>query len=212
MQVWEQSWKFQKVLGPFVYRVHGQIYHNTFSLHPNENERPKYGQLYILDSNLAVQERLSNNYNEKCNPELMLELDISMRSNPFAKAFKMMFEVELEEEEEKRKMLKRPVRDIQMWIKRDRKLNQKVFNIPSCNEVAIVFVTENGEPPIDRDICIHPRGDKSIPISNLSPNADPMIYPLMFPAGDPGWTVDIKHVYGGRNVTPLQFYSYRLKI
>ncbi|XP_043473610.1 uncharacterized protein LOC122505828 [Leptopilina heterotoma] len=97
-----------------------------------------------------------------------------------------------------------------MWIKRDRSLNQKKFNVPSCNEVAVVFVSEDGEPPMERDICIHPKDSKSIPISTLSPNVDPMTYPIMFPAGDPGWTVNIKHTQGNRNVTPLQFYMYRL--
>ena len=32
----------------------------------------------------------------------------------------------------------------------------------------------------------------------------------MFPSGDPEWTVNIKNVLGDRNVTPLQFYMYRL--
>ncbi|XP_051173501.1 uncharacterized protein LOC127289553 [Leptopilina boulardi] len=63
---------------------------------------------------------------------------------------------------------------------------------------------------MERDICIYPKNSESIPISSLSANVDPMTYPLMFPSGDPGWTVNIKHIKGNRNVTPLQFYMYRL--
>ncbi|XP_043462427.1 uncharacterized protein LOC122498651, partial [Leptopilina heterotoma] len=121
----------------------------------------------------------------------------------------MMREVELEEET-RAKLENKPIRDIKMRIKRDRSLNQSKFNVPSCNEVAVVFVSENGEPPVDRDICIHPKGSESIPISILSANADPMIYPLMFPSGDSGWTVNIKQINSFRNVTALQFCLYRL--
>ncbi|XP_043466343.1 uncharacterized protein LOC122501132 [Leptopilina heterotoma] len=197
--------------GPFVFRIHGQVYHNTYDLHPNNSESRKYGQLYILDTNQAVLERLKHDSNKKFLPSLMKEIDELLRYiNPYAKAFKMMREVELEEEI-RAKLQNEPMRDIQMWIKRDRSLHQSKFNVPSCNEVAVVFVSEDGEPPVERDICIHPRNDKSIPIHNLSANADPMIYPLVFPAGDPGWTVNIKQKGGtDRDVTLLQFYIFRL--
>ncbi|XP_051156739.1 uncharacterized protein LOC127278862 [Leptopilina boulardi] len=196
--------------GPYVFRIHGQVYHCTYSLHPNEKERRKYGQLYIIDSHEAVQERLNNKYNNKCLPKLLTEIDILLRDiNPFAKAFKMMRDFEIEENE-RAESLNVPVRNIEMWIKRDRLLNQKQFNIPHCNEVAIIFVSEDGELPMERDICIHPKDSKSIPISSLSANVDPMTYPLMFPRGDPGWTVNLMNTKGTRNVTTLQYYMYRL--
>ncbi|UYV76743.1 hypothetical protein LAZ67_14001932, partial [Cordylochernes scorpioides] len=54
-------------------------------------------------------------------------------------------------------------------------------------------------------------------ISPLNPNCDPMTYPLLFPAGDPGWAIGILHEENMRtstrnHVTMLQFYSYRLAI
>lgn len=48
---------------PYVFRIHGQVYHNTYALHPNDDERRKYGQLYIIDSSEAVHERLNNKFN-----------------------------------------------------------------------------------------------------------------------------------------------------
>ncbi|XP_051157417.1 uncharacterized protein LOC127279225 [Leptopilina boulardi] len=172
-----------KGYGPYVFRVHGQVYHNTCALHPDDNENRKYGQLYILDTNDAVLERLKNKCNEKCLSSLMEEIDKLLREiNPYAKAFQMMREVELVEES-LAKSKNKPIRNIEMWIKRDRSLNQSKFNVPSCSEVAVVFVSEDGEPPMERDICIYPKYSKSVPISSLSENVDPMTYPLMFPYG-----------------------------
>ncbi|XP_051168410.1 uncharacterized protein LOC127286139 [Leptopilina boulardi] len=168
-----------KGYGPYVFRVHGQVYHNTYALHPDDNENRKYGQLYILDTNDAVLERLKNKCNEKCLSSIMEEIDKLLREiNPYAKAFKMMREVEIVEES-LAKSKNKPIRNIEMWIKRDRSLNQSKFNIPSCSEVAVVFVSEDGEPPMERDICIHPKDSKSVPISSLSENVDPMTYPVI---------------------------------
>ncbi|XP_051176773.1 uncharacterized protein LOC127291617 [Leptopilina boulardi] len=135
--------------GPYIYRVHGQVYHNTYALHPDGDDNRKYGQLYIIDTNEAVLERLKNKSNKKCLSSLMEEIDKLLREiNPYAKAFKMMREVELEEEA-LAKSKNEPIRNIQMWIKRDRSLNQSKFNVPSCSEVALVFVSEDGEPPME---------------------------------------------------------------
>ena len=38
--------------------LHGQIYHRASSLHPNDGLSPKYAQLYIVDSEIALRERM----------------------------------------------------------------------------------------------------------------------------------------------------------
>ncbi|CAF3164760.1 unnamed protein product [Rotaria sp. Silwood2] len=40
--------------GPYCFRIHGQIYHRIGPLHPDPGLRPQFGQLYILDSSLAL--------------------------------------------------------------------------------------------------------------------------------------------------------------
>lgn len=118
---------------------------------------------------------------------------------------------EIEKEEEDRAMLEnREIKPITMCIKRNRIVDKNTFNLRTCNEVAIVVVREDGLPPSERDICIYPKLEAPIPISSLSANVDPMTYPLLFPHGDSGWTVNIKHADGVRSVTCLQYYSYRL--
>jgi len=75
------------------------------------------------------------------------------------------------------------------------------------DEVPMVFVGDDGAPPIHRDIVVYPRDHPLQQISFISANCDPMIYPLLFPRGDSGWHQDITHLerYSTHNVTMLQF-------
>ncbi|CAF5057515.1 unnamed protein product, partial [Rotaria sp. Silwood1] len=83
---------------PYCFRIHGQIYHRIGPLHPDPDYRVQFGQLYILDSSLALKERMGNAANENCNETTMSKLSDMINSiSPFVAAFKMMHEVEREE-------------------------------------------------------------------------------------------------------------------
>ena len=60
----------------------------------------------------------------------------------------------------------------------------------------MIFVGNDGAPPLpsERDVIIYPRNRPLRDISILSPNLDPMIYPLLFPNGDLGWHINMHHV------------------
>ena len=84
--------------GPYCFKVHGQIYHRIGPLHPEPGKSASYGQLYILDSAMALQERKSNHANEGCIDSILHQLDqVIRRISPFAQAYKLMHEVEQEE-------------------------------------------------------------------------------------------------------------------
>ena len=67
------------------------------------------------------------------------------------------------------------------------------YNLPSHNEVAVVFVGEDGAPPASREVVIYPRGHPLKTISSMSANLGPMVYPLFFPRGDAGWHNQLVH-------------------
>ena len=51
----------------------------------------------------------------------------------------------------------------------------------------------------------------------MNPNLDPMIYPLLFPRGELGWSPELQHVQEHRTavrnkITQLEFYSYKVAI
>ena len=58
--------------GPYCFKIHDQVYHQVSSIHPeNSDDKPKYCQLYILDSETALKERLANPSNKNCNPQVI---------------------------------------------------------------------------------------------------------------------------------------------
>lgn len=72
--------------------------------------------------------------------------------NPYAEAYKIMYELELEVND------KDNLAEVRMLIKRNNNYdNKNRYNKATCNEVAVVFVANDGEPPIERDICIYTR-------------------------------------------------------
>ncbi|XP_008190127.1 uncharacterized protein LOC103311980 [Acyrthosiphon pisum] len=95
-----------------------------------------------------------------------------------------------------------PGRDPQLLPRRvskhfvtDGNVDRRRYNPPpeTVNEVAVVFVGDDGQPPTNIDLVIHDRNPidpqhrrlQTIPAG--SSNADPMLYPLLFPRGELGW-------------------------
>jgi hypothetical protein len=110
--------------------------------------------------------------------------------NPFAKSYKMMHEVGKEQKVQKEG---RAIQPICMFIRNDRRNDQRIYNAPRSNEVAIIFSNPNGEPPLKRDIRIYSRSErKTMPISVLNPNCDPMVYTILFLNGEKGWDEEMK--------------------
>ena len=46
--------------GPYTFRVHGQIYHRTSHMHPNDDQDRQFAQLYVIDSEQATDIRSRN--------------------------------------------------------------------------------------------------------------------------------------------------------
>lgn len=84
--------------------------------------------------------------------------------------------------------------------------------LAACNEVAFLYIGENGEPPIDRDIRIYSKSDKPQCLPIISQHVDPMVYPLMFPHGDWGWRPYMKCTGSEKHISAPQYYSSRLSV
>ena len=112
-----------------------------------------------------------------------------------------------------------------MDLRRDRQSDERRYNLPTSNEVAMVFENFDGEPPFNRDIRIYPRSDQeNLPtrLNLLSCNLDPMVYPLLYPCGYPGWrpnwqlesyvTVPVEPSNRRTKVSILQWKSAQLAV
>jgi hypothetical protein len=201
--------------GPYCFRIHGQVYHQTSTLHPGEGTDPKFGQLYILEGQQALDARLQNTNNQNCSTENMQLIQTVLDAvNPYAAAYKHMYLQEQEAQQEAARQGK-PAPVVCMLIKQGP--DQRRYNEPRHDEVAAVFVGEDGAPPLQKDIMIYPKDKPMSRLNYLSSNCDPMVYPLLFPRGDLGWVKGSLHVEEYRsskrqNVTHLQHYSYRFAI
>uniref|UniRef100_A0A914V163 Helitron helicase-like domain-containing protein n=1 Tax=Plectus sambesii TaxID=2011161 RepID=A0A914V163_9BILA len=197
--------------GPYCFKVHGQIYHRIGSLHPNTDQPPSYGQLYILDSAIALQERKSNKANEGCLDDTLQQLDQIIRKiSPFAEAFQLMHEVE-KAEIERADREKRDTLNYMMVFDIDRRLDRRRYNILRANEIAAIIVDEGGDGEVpSHEIAVHLREGQLRVIPVTSTECDPMVYPLLFPHGEMGWHPNMKNTQGERNISMLQFYSFRI--
>nr|XP_047144609.1 uncharacterized protein LOC124818126 [Hydra vulgaris] len=129
--------------------------------------------------------------NDCCIRELMELLQtIINQENPYALAFKNMAEVE-DAEIRQAAIEGRPISVVKMSLLEG--CERRRYNFPSHEEVAIVFVGNDGAPPPSREVVIYPRGQPFKTISSMSANLDPMIYPIFFPRGDAGWHDQLEH-------------------
>ena len=167
------------------FRICGQVFHCIGNLRPNQDVPPTYCQLYIYDPLVAVNFRMQQRGYDPCINDLMFRLQtIISEENPFALAFKNMAEVE--DEEICRAALEGcSVSVVKMSLLEGQ--DRRRYNLPLHNEVAVVFVGEDGAPPASREVVIYPRGHPLKTISSMSANLDPMVYPLFFQKGDAGW-------------------------
>nr|XP_047141320.1 uncharacterized protein LOC124816253 [Hydra vulgaris] len=199
--------------GPPCFRICGQIMHRVGNLRPDQNVLPSYCQLYVYDPNTALNFRMEQN--DCCIRELkeLLQTIISQQ-NPYALAFKNMAQVE-DEEMRQAALEGRPTSVVKMSLLEGR--DRRRYNLPSHDEVAIVFVGDDGAPPPSREVVIHPRGQALKKISSMFANLDPMIYPIFFPRGDAGWHDQLEHnpdraTRVRNHVTLSQYNNYRLSV
>ena len=63
-----------------------------------------------------------------------------------------------------------------------------------------------------RDIVLHARTGGLQRITECNCVYDSLHYVILFPSGENGWHLKIPHSRGSGNVTPMEYYSYRLMV
>ncbi|GBO22316.1 hypothetical protein AVEN_120638-1, partial [Araneus ventricosus] len=149
--------------GQYVFKVHGQIPHRTSHIQSVIGKVPQYVQLYVIDSTQATK----------------------IRHNRLSDTYCILREVESRVIAESNEAGEdAPV--VNMVFRCDRHSDQRRYNAPTANEIAIVFVNSDGEPTFERNIRVYPLNleNPQQPFINnniLSPNLDPIAYPIFFP-------------------------------
>ena len=124
--------------GPYVFKVHGQIYHRTSHFRPASNTTPQFAQLYVIDSTQATAFRMAHPANANCIPRIMDEIDGFLRlHNRLCRTYQMLKEIEQSTMENALSLgLSQPI--VNMVFRRDRHSDQRRYNTPNANEIAMV--------------------------------------------------------------------------
>ncbi|EGT35548.1 hypothetical protein CAEBREN_00452 [Caenorhabditis brenneri] len=202
--------------GWYTYRIHKQVYHLLGDLHPAAGQPRNFAQIFILDTAQAAAELAGRDMNSSCSEALFAKLiDIIKEHHPHAKTFKMMFEKE-QEEKEQAILEGRPERRVTMTFRIRSQDDQNRYQNPTADEVAAVYVGDEEEIPGERGFTIHQRGSPTPRAMNIiDRNVDPLTYPLLFPRGQFGWTINMPYRIprGNReNITMVEFYAHRLHV
>ena len=206
--------------GPFVVCMNMQVCHLTSSIVPKDGIAPRYAQLYVVDPLIALEARTAQF--PTCKPEILDRISSVIREkNLYAKSYRMLHEV-MERERERLNLTGDEVPNVHMWLLRD---SDKRRNLPTCNEISVVFRSVDGEPRFERDIAIHPIKGKMTRIHELSRNCDPMVFPIMYSNGGAGWTTTEKMSFRSRRgqvirenspvherISMCAFYAYRFHV
>jgi hypothetical protein len=174
--------------------IHGHVYHRIPTLRPDNGYAHQYAQLYILDAEEALQQRMritlglnNRNPNEECDMHTMRQLDDLLREiNPYAVGFRNMNEL-LDTQEAIALANGLELQPTSMYLVRHGNRDPRRYNMPiNTADIAVVFTSNDGEPPGDICLQVYPNGQAPRVMHNCDPNRDPMVYPLLFPYGDMG--------------------------
>ncbi|KAF2357645.1 hypothetical protein FHG87_011603 [Trinorchestia longiramus] len=169
--------------GPYCFRLQGQTYHYGSNLHADDLEERRYGQLYILETNEAIQTRANAKENANCLVSVFQKINEAMNNNPYPAASHNIRAIE-QQQKERAVIENMPPRQVTMQFIPGP--DRRRYNNPTGNEVAAIFVGDDGTPPMYRDIVVYPIGLQRHWIAYISCHLDPMVYPLLFPNGEPG--------------------------
>lgn len=206
--------------GPYCFRIHGKVY-SLFhtSARPSGNAQPRYAQLYVLDSAEATDARMNVQSNADTSRELMELLDLIMRGcNPYADAYRMLREVEQADTQRLRENTSYTddhAPELRLLFRLNPSYDRRTYNVPASNEVAAVFrTTADGEIP-PADIIVQSKSGDYLRLSTLSPNLDPMTYPLFFPTGTRGWSPYLplrREIQGRQFISRREYLSYMMQV
>ncbi|GBM73818.1 hypothetical protein AVEN_80247-1 [Araneus ventricosus] len=180
---------------PYVFKVNGQIRHRTSHIQSVNGQALQYAQLYVIDNTQATKIQVNHPAKRQCNIRILDQIyRFFRRYNRLSDTYHMLREVESRVFSES-KEAGEDVSVVNMVFRSDRHSDQRRYNEPTANAIAAVFVNSNGEPPFERDIRVYPLNPENpqqpfIDINILSPNLDPMAYPILFPYGEPGWQLN----------------------
>lgn len=204
--------------GPFCYRIYGETYHCIGSLLPSEGEAPKFAQLYVVDTENEVKNRMAAVNTEESSKPLDEQVVADLKN---------MFDVE-----SKLVDVFRRARDafhadpdfkFKIKLVAPFKKDGSQYATGECPEVVGLIVGEQDQLAVGFEIIVQYKGGKLKHIDMLHPSYMPLQYPILFPYGEDGYHLHMKlnpewlanqpaTTRKKRNrISPAEYYRFRLQ-
>ncbi|XP_076905565.1 uncharacterized protein LOC143561332 [Bidens hawaiensis] len=165
--------------GPYVFKISGQIHHWLGSLCPPPNQRPRFLQMYIYDTDNEISNRLhafTDDTQCRLNADTIVALsNILGHCNELVKLFRTARDVI--------SSIDTPSFSVCLYVS-DR---NRSYNRPSIGTLGAI-ISDDDATCHQYDIVVRHKDDKVQIISKLHRLYMSLQYPLLFPYGDSGWS------------------------
>ncbi|XP_074345440.1 uncharacterized protein LOC141684401 isoform X2 [Apium graveolens] len=193
--------------GPYVFRVCGRTYHSLGSLVPPDGLTPKFAQLYMYDGQEAVDHRLSftGKAGEVDPTNVSMLQEMLERENALVGIFKQAHE----------RFTGAQPEHIHLRLFERRTSDGRFQNVPTANDYEFVGLVVDNDFANNRDIVVEHKRNGLQHISELHPSFMSLQYPLLFPFGEDGYRINIKHRNANNSesekdtVSMREYYAFR---
>ncbi|GFR90173.1 protein Y46B2A.2 [Elysia marginata] len=124
----------EEILPPGVYcfKIHGEVHHSIGPLMPDPtvNQRPKFAQIYIYDTDNEIENRTQ--WNDGLDQEILADLQRLLHVvNPFVKNYKHASDVTASSGDQ--------AGQVKMILKADSSKDGRRYSLPTASEVAVIL-------------------------------------------------------------------------
>ncbi|KAJ8911137.1 hypothetical protein NQ315_003313 [Exocentrus adspersus] len=188
---------------PPIYAIQDKMYHHISDVNAR---RQRYGPVYFLDPEASIEPTLEALFRD-INPYARAYMHLRDRYNHELQTIDRLRQEALANNQPP--PVEMPTVTLELLSVRG--ANRRQYDLPVVEEVAAIYNIQPDAPatPNMRVYIL----DAPNTISETSELLDPLVFPLLFPRGEPGWHLNIPQQQGGqRRVTLCQYYAYRLAI
>ena len=183
--------------GIYTFRAQGAIYHRIGSLLPHTPLSVRHIQLYIYDTDLEIQRRMSQSVQAHEDIVRLIQRILDMH-NPFVERF--------------RQLSRTPnLHQCKLLIK-EQPLNQPQYCLPSASQMAAIIVGGEEVGSLSgREILVQTFSGNLINIQDTAGYYDPLQYPILFPFGTYGWDINTRSANRNK-VSCRDYYAYIFQV
>ncbi|KAK1394686.1 hypothetical protein POM88_013742 [Heracleum sosnowskyi] len=170
---------------PYVFRVNLQTYHSIGSLLPPDGRTPKFAQFYMYDGQEALDYRLGF-------PQRRNVLDAEIVGILQEMLFRVNALVQIFRQVRERYPLSQQI-PVRLRLLERRSGDGRFVNLPGGNDYEFAGLAIDDNFVDTRDILVDYKQSGLKHINELHPCFMSLQYPLLFPAGEDGFRLGIKH-------------------